>query len=1060
MKTFLFICLFVALSPLAFGQCNSPSGIGGQFQWFSGEARYKWCNNFSWINPTLSNGSTCAGSTPGSLTFFSGDYFYCDGLNWKGVKGPMITSCLGEVAGSLTWDPMLGILKFCDGAYWYAMYNPLPPSMISLSVNSGASSTRLNNVKIALSASSTDSVSWITHFCLKFSNFLPGPSTPASSDPCWMAVNLPSPGITPAPSINFSNYFYLLGFSPGTYYIFAWVRNGLGQTSTLSNSGNGTNGVDVTSIIYNPDSPPLLINVFATNSNSSAIPPTFTDLAIPAGSDVFIKWKLTDDRPLPSAPVTLSYTTDEVNFTTIATGVTNSANSGCTIDGVNSTGCYRWATGAPTSGYFKIRVAATDDSSLTSIVGAEPNNMSQFKVLAGSTDPGLGGSAASAVFYTTKDNHFSGGTGNMVVRDNGTVYVIDTRGLMTIDPLDGKYKLFLPVTGTRNDGALSSATLAATPAKIALDFNDRLLIYDSDRIRRVDFITNQITSIIGGGGSRASGVLASDFDLSPAWGGYYSYYLFTPLPNGDIWFQSGADNFYPQGSGFKARIYKASDNRIYQWLPTGTGSLEDPAFDPTNYATFNMGIAFNPITSQVTAVRTRTLIPVSGGHIPRSTSYHPSTGVSTPPHIPYLGYWTDDNTITSRNGEMYGVDRFQLHGLFKYNPSTNAWVRLIGTGIKGQCPDNTPALSCNTEITSAYINGQNQIFFIDRDRIRTLDQNGRVITLFGQSLTFGDGGFAANARINTVFHLDRTSGGKIAFADNNEFVIREFTPEGTISLLAGNGADDNPDTVNPAVSQPVSVKYWGAHYPFYADQSSGDLYYTRGGYNLSRLNRASGRWDDFAGGGGTHYMDADGLAGNQINFAGYPMGPVGYNGTVVLRHSHQWNGLDIEHAFIKTHTITTGTQAAFAGKTGNLNGSIDSCADGVVLTTCAVSHNHNSLSRSYWDGPNGRWLLHHVGSASIRTAVQGGTWGTLVTLPRGAESFTYVIKSSVPHVYYCSGGRVYRYNLNTSTEVALNWPSPSITCNGHSMIYHPTRQSVVFPIKQNGLGAIAEIKDP
>ncbi len=1056
---FILLLVFIIFSPFVSAMCGSPAGVRGQLQWIPSDSKIKWCNGYDWVDPVVNPGLSCAGTPAGSLNYVSSEIQFCDGAFWQRMKGPSVGSCIGDIPGTFKWDSTAYLMKFCDGVTWYAMYAPGYPEVSGFSINGGATDTSRNILEIDLSAYSPDAASNITHFCFKYSTTLSPPAAPAVDDTCWVPVNFPSPGIDPSTNISFSNFFYSIGFTPATYTLFGWVKNGVGYISSLSNSGNGSDGTDMGTIDFDPGAPPVLTNVFSTNSDSALIPPGPSDLVIPAGTDVYIKWKLTDDKPLPSTPIDIYYTTDEVNYILLASGLPNSAGAGCTADGTNSTGCYKWNLSSPTSGYFKVRVQATDDANLSGILSAEPNNMGLFKVLAGTTDPGLGGSAASAVIFNRSGNGYNSGAGCFVVRDNGMMFICDDRGLMVIDPSDGNYKLFLPITGANTDGPLSSATLEYHPVKIALDYNDRLLIYDRHHIRRVDFSTNQVTSIIGGGGSNSNGTSANDFQLIPI--GVDPRVLFTPLPNGDIWFQTGADfDVGPRSAGIKLRIYKASDNKVYILTPTGTGSLEDPAFDPSGYSVYNFGISFNPITSAITGLRSRSIIPTSGGHDPRSVSYNPVTGVATAPHIPYRGYWTDDATINSRNGEMYYVDRFGDNGIFKYDAGTSSWIRLLGTGVKGQCPDGTPALSCSVEVTDAFINSQNQIFFLDRKRVRTIDASGNVLTLFGQSLAFGDGGFAASARVNEVIWLDQTAGGKIAFVDNKEFVLREFTPGGTINKLAGNGADQAANTVSPAVNQGITANYWGAIYGMVADSVTGDIFFPRDGATLSKLNRSTGRWEDIAGGGGTSYTGADGLPGNQVSMDGYPHGPFGFNGTHLIRHFHQWNGSTNVHGMMKTYAIADGTQSPLAGVIGFTGGSIDSCPDGDSLATCAIPGNHTPHSRANWDAANNKWLLHQFGSNNIRTASSGGTWGTFAVLPRGINAFAYVMKASVPHVYYCSGGRMYKYNLNTSSETALFWPSSTIYCQGYSVIWHASRQSVVFAISQNGLGGIAEIYDP
>lgn len=1028
----------------------------GQFEWNGGTGQLRWCNGYNWVSSAISTLTSCSGTTAGTLNALGADMRFCDGVFWRSVKGTILDSCVGFTAGQLLWDNQRRLLKYCDGAFWYMLFNAGTPTLGSLSVNGGATTTSLNNLNVTLSASGGDGASSVTHFCLKYST-AGVPSAPSVSDSCWIPVNMPSPGIPPQPSISFSNFYFSIGFTPGTYNIYAWVKTGADKISLLTGAG-GTSGLDRTSIAFDPGSPPVVINAFATNSNTPSIPATTADLMIPAGGDVFIKWKLTDVQGLQPMPVDLFYTTDEINYTLIASGLANGVNGACSIDVTHSTGCYRWVSGSPTSSYYRVRVRATDSDNLSVVASAPPNNTVPFQIIAGSTDPGLGGSAAGAVLFPNVPYSVLGSAaGCFVVRDNGMMFLCDERGLMQVDPQNGNYKLYLPYTGTRTLGPIATATLKAKPIKIALDYNEGMLIYDQDRILRVNFATGQLTSFIGGGSFQTDGTFAGSFNLTPVTGNVAGT-LFTPLPNGDLWFQTN-DDFYQLRQNTRARIYRASDDKIYSLSFSGTGSLEDASFNPDGYAVYNIGISFNPLTSTVTRLRSRAIIPTPGGHSPRSTNYSPITGALVTPHIPFLGYWTDDNTITSRNGDMYAVDRFQMNGVYRYNSGTNSWDRIIGTGVKGQCVDGTPALSCNVEVTDAFINSQNKIFFVDRNRIRTLDDAGNVISLFGQPLTFGDGGLATSARLNKVLFIGLSAAGRVALIDDNEFVIREFIPGGTINRLAGDGADAVANTSTPAIDQPVSVKYWGASYNMATDPSTGDIYYTRGGGVLSRLNRSTGYWQDIAGTGGTSYISADGLLGNQLALNGYGQGPLGFNGSKLLFHTYQWSGSYPFNSLMKLYGSVNGEQFPFAGYLPDMGGSIDDCSDGTLLSACALPPNHNHISTAQWDSANGRWLLHANGSNRIRTAVPGGSWGTLATLPRGVGSYTYVVKSSVPYVYYCGGGRVYRYNINSSTETALFWPSSSLVCSGWSIIWHPSRQSVIFPVQQNGLGAIAEIFD-
>lgn len=934
--------------------------------------------------------------------------------------------------------------------------NTIEPVVNSLSLAVGATSTDKNVVTVALSA--THAQIKISHFCLKSQIGSATPVQPLISDSCWKALDGVNPaGVNPSQSISFSGFNFNIGYTQETYNVYGWARSEAGTISSLSNSGNGTSNTDLDSISYFPPSGPTIINVLAANTNSPSTPPSTSELYVPAGQSVFIKWKATDDTGLPSNAINISFTANEVDFTNIATGLPNSQGAGCTID-ANYTGCYRWTNGSPFNTYFKVRVGVTDSSGLTSFASAPPNNTTPFQIIAGNTDLGLNGSAAAAILRTRNSTSTNSGVGRFVVTSNGNVFILDDRGLLRIDPFDGLLKMFLPITGTAADGNVNSATLIS-PVKMTLDASDNLIILDYNRIRKIDLTTLQVSTLVGNGTLKANGTLGNQFLIDPI-SSNYEYVLFTVLPNGNIWFQSGEDYLRSRDTGAKVRYYNASDQRVYSIIPSGSGSLEDSGFDPSTYSIHNFGITFNPVNSQVLKIRSRSIIPTSGGHIPRSVSYNPVHGGVEAPHIPYVNYWTEDSTVTAMNGVMYNVDHFQQNGVHRYNQATNSWQRILGTGTKGQCPDGTDALACNVDTNDVYVSATGQVYFMDRNRIRVIDSANKVQTLFGQSLAFGDGVKATSARFSAINWIDRANDGRIIISDENEFRIREFSIGGNMSLLAGTGTDAAPDTTNPAVNQPVSVRYWGGSYPFVVDPVTADVIFTRGGGNISRLVRATGLWSDLVGGGGSDYKSADGQVGSAIGFGGYPMGPQGYGGGKIMRHFYEWNGTQPFNSVIKLYTDTNGTQSHFAGLLGLNIGSINDCASGSPLANCRVLPNNNSMTKAHYDTANARWLIHENGSSLIRTAVEGGVIGNLVNLPRGINSFYYIVKSGNPFVYYCSGGRMFKYALPSGPETTLFWPTPTISCGGLSMTYDPTRQSIIFPIYQNGIAGVAEILDP
>lgn len=930
--------------------------------------------------------------------------------------------------------------------------NTIKPVMQSLSLNNGTTTTIRNVVPVAFHA--THANLNVSHFCLKSQIGLAIPATPSLVDACWKVIDGVNPPVPPSTNVSFTGYNYNIGYTQETYHVFAWARSASGAISDLV-SGTGSLGTDLFSIDYFPPSPPTIINVLSVNSDTPNNPPTQPDLVVPAGTTVYVKWKATDDSPLPGAAITISYTTDETNFTTIVSGLANTQGAGCTLAGGDYTGCYTWTNGSPMSSYYKVRVAVVDSTGLESFSSSPPNNTTPFSIIAGNTDLGLNGSAASAIFQTFNSNGLNTGPSRFVVRDDGQVFVLDNRGLMTINPFDGLYKMFIPYGG-QVDGPRVSASLYS-PNKMVLDASDNLLIFDYNKIRKYDFATGQLTTIVGGGNSTANGVSALNLQINPT--GSNDYMLFTVLPNGNIWFQTGDDFMRARNAGAKVRYYNAADQKVYIITPSGNGSLEDAGFNPDTYAIYNFGILFDGATSNVLKIRSRSIIPVTGGHIPRSVSYSPVHGGVDAPHIPFIGYWTEDSTVNSINGDMYNVDHFQLNGVHKYDPNTNSWVRLLGTGTKGQCVDGTPALSCNADPNDVYVSATGQVYFMDRNRIRVIDSSGNVQTIFGQSLSFGHNELATSARLNSVIWIGRADDGRLIVKDNNEALIREFTLGGNMINIAGNGTEAGADTTANANAQSIVPGGWYGTLPMSVDPVTGDVWYTRdGGGLISKLDRSTGKWVDVVGGGGTIYWDADGLLGNQNALGGYVSGPVGLSPTQVIRGFYAWDGTQAYMSFIKLFDKTDGTQTHLAGLSGVNLDSFDNCTVGTPVANCRVP-TQDAYSRMQWDAGNSQWLIHHPGSNIINVAAPGGNLGRY-SMPRGMDYFHYQMRSGVPFMYYCSGGRMYKYNLNTSSEIAMFWPTPTVNCSGRSMVFDPVRESIIFPIYQNGISAIAEILDP
>ncbi|NJL24574.1 MAG: hypothetical protein HC902_04985 [Calothrix sp. SM1_5_4] len=361
-------------------------------------------------------------------------------------------------------------------------------------INGGGGATA--NPQVTISFRATD-VNNITEFCLKTSDA----SAPGAADACWNAVNAPSPGLAPSPNLVLNNMTYSLPSADGVYYVYGWVKDVAGNISSLAGSGVGVDGQDRDWISVDQGSPPAISNLIASRSDSAQPPFAAGDTTVTAGEAIYIKWTVTDDAPLPAQPLRLFFTTDDTNFTEISGGqIANSAHGSCTLSG-SATGCYVFTS--PTSGFIRIRLQAADELARLTVRVSNSLNTSPIRILAGDTNTGEGGSAKRAVFLPDFGMSSSTPWSNLFVIDRkGDVYFLDhQRGILKIDAVTGILSVFLRrSSGSTGDGGPVSAATVRYPWKINIDPQDRLILYDYNRIRRIntDLANPTIEALIGG----------------------------------------------------------------------------------------------------------------------------------------------------------------------------------------------------------------------------------------------------------------------------------------------------------------------------------------------------------------------------------------------------------------------------------------------------------------------------------------------------------------------------------------------------------------------------------
>lgn len=931
-----------------------------------------------------------------------------------------------------------------------------PASMTINGAPSGSTPLSVSNyVQVSLAA--TDTHTNISHFCLKVGDV----SLPALNATCWVAISATPPGLTPAKSLSLSNFNFLVGFTPGVNSIRAWVRDEVGNVSTLTNSGLGTAGQDLADVNYSQGAPPLVINVQATGSDTPSSPLAHGDINVSPAANLFIKWQASSSIGFDPTPISLYYTINDTTYVPIVLSIPNSSNGGCSTDGSHN-GCYLWDSGVPVGSYFRIRVVATDLNGVNTASPSQALNSYPVNFLAGNLDPGINGSAASAVFFNDKVQAMVSDPQSFVVTASGVFYFRDVyRGILYVNPADGIQKLLIPTTGVASGdgGPISSATLKK-PFKIALDSQERLLVFDDTKIRRIDTNANPmtITTIIGGGSSTSDIVAPLSAKINNP-GNYATYTAagqmpLIALPNGDIYFQSETTS-----SSSRVRVYRSTLDQVESIYPSGLGTYGQPSYDVSTCGVHNFTLSFDPISSALTSMQ---MVCYGNPSYP-NVNLNPSTAVANGPHPANAFNNYNVQKVVSSNGKSYG---FSKHGakIYEFDSQSKTWNTLAGTGDLGSCNDGTPALSCKFLLYDVFISATGQIYFIDAGRLRTIDANGLVLTIFGQSLSFGDGGHPLSARFDRINSLDQSADtGPIVILDQIEYRMREFLIGGTISTIAGNGTNAYPNTSSPANTQPIVLTSAGPYWDDFRVDSNGNVYYLLNG-GIGKLDRGTGKWSQLVGGGATNYALADGLDGSNIAGNGYPNVVIGYDGTNILSAKNSWNGSSHSDAFLKLYNSVTGNQSSLAGILGPVpNNSL--CADGTPLSACAITGSYGlKNTRATWDTFSNTWLLLTNGTNSIRTLPPNGNIGTLTSLSSPASSFAYRRNAglTVNIVYYCSttDKKIHKKDINGATDIPLSWPVATIGCTGRSLIYNATRDSLIFPVEQGGLFGVVEYLSP
>ena len=185
-------------------------------------------------------------------------------------------------------------------------------------------------------------------------------------------------------------------------------------------------------------------------------------------------------------------------------------------------------------------------------------------------------------------------------------------------------------------------------------------------------------------------------------------------------------------------------------------------------------------------------------------------------------------------------------------PPTGLVSTFAGTGRPGEA-NGADTATFNLPLGVA-VDGAGNVYVADysNNLIRKISPAGVASTLAGTGATGADNGAGSIATFNLPEGVAVDAAGNVYVADTYNHLIRKITPDGTVSILAGNGTagSSNGTGTGASFNSPFGV----------AVDASGDVYVADSGNNLIRKITPGGAVSVFAGNGVKGAKNANGSA--------------------------------------------------------------------------------------------------------------------------------------------------------------------------------------------------------
>ena len=189
----------------------------------------------------------------------------------------------------------------------------------------------------------------------------------------------------------------------------------------------------------------------------------------------------------------------------------------------------------------------------------------------------------------------------------------------------------------------------------------------------------------------------------------------------------------------------------------------------------------------------------------------------------------------------------------------NVLTTVAGNGVMGYSGDGVPAVEASLCLSKGIAtDSAGNLYIADsgNNRIRKVDMNGTITTVAGNGANgfSGDGGPAVEASLSYPEGIMIDSSGNFYIADSGNFRIRKVDTNGIITTVAGSGANGFSGDGGPAVEASLSWS-WGI-----ASESSGNFYIADSGNFRIRKVDTNGIITTVAGSGANGFSGDGGPA--------------------------------------------------------------------------------------------------------------------------------------------------------------------------------------------------------